>query len=268
MKISDMILVSDLDGTIVPHMGDISEVNLAAIEKFRSLGGTFTIATGRSAIQAKRYIDVLNIKTPVIVNNGANIYDPVKNDNIWVKNFSGTHKQVIYDVINRFPEVGIVVISGLDRYDVIAENELVTEFRNNQSIEFTNADTVSDDCCKVLFLVNEKQMQEVAAFVINKNYPNEDFVISAMICLEMMPKGVSKGYPFAKLLEIYNKDQQNSIAIGDYNNDIEMLQSAGIGVAVDNALENVKAAANLVVKSCEENGLADLIEILIKSARG
>lgn len=267
MQIKDIILVSDLDGTILPHSGIISDGNLNAIKKFRSLGGTFTVATGRSPIQAKEYLDILGVKTPMIANNGANIYDPLTNKNLWVKNLDSSFKQVVFDISSHFSEVGIVTISSDDRYEVVAENDLVREFRSNAVIKFYDTDKITDDCCKVLFLVSDKHMRDVSTFVVNQNYQNEDFVISAQICLEMMPKGVSKAYPFEKLLSFYNKSIENSVAVGDYNNDIEMIKKAGLGVAVGSALENVKAEASLIVKSCEDDGIADLIEYLIKNCK-
>lgn len=263
MQIKDMIIISDLDGTVLPISGVISEKNLEAVERFRSLGGTFTVATGRSPVQARKYLDILKVKTPMIANNGANIYDPSANKNLWVKNFPDSYKQVLTHMLNRFPNVGVITISGDDRYEIVAENKLVETFRRNDRIKFYDTSKITDDCCKVLFLVEEEDMGDVSTYAVNQGFEDESFVISAKICLEMMPKGITKGYPFDRLLEFYGRKRENSVAVGDYNNDIEMLKKAGLGVAVGSALENVKAEAKLVVKSCEEDGIADLIDYII-----
>ncbi len=267
MTIKDLILVSDLDGTIIPNSGKISQKNLDAIKKFRELGGTFTIATGRSPIQAKAFLDEMGIDGPMIANNGAAIYDPKTDENLWVKNFDESYKDVILDVKKQFPHIGIVSISGKDKYEVISNNSIVEKYSKISEAIYQRAvnDEIPDNCCKVLFAVTESELSEVSTYLFSKNYDNVDFVLSGGNCLEMMSKGISKGYPFERLIQIYGKKLENSVAIGDYNNDVEMIEKAGIGVAVENALDNVKAVANLIVKSCEDDGIADLIEYLINN---
>ncbi|MFZ2538473.1 MAG: Cof-type HAD-IIB family hydrolase [Oscillospiraceae bacterium] len=267
MTIKDLILVSDLDGTIIPETGIISRKNIEAIEKFCKLGGTFTIATGRSPIQAKGFLKEMGINGPMIANNGAVIYDPKTDENLWIKNFDKSYKEVLLDVKKQFPHIGIVAISGKDKYDVISNNSIVEEYsRMCQAVYHNNVNgELPDDCCKVLFAIAESDLSEVSTYLLSKEYDNVAFVLSGGNCFEMMPIGVSKGYPFERLIQIFGKKLENSVAIGDYNNDIEMIEKAGIGVAVENALDNVKAVANLVVKSCEDDGLADLIEYLINN---
>lgn len=267
MTIKDLILISDLDGTIIPATGVISKKNLDAINELRKQGGTFTIATGRSPIQAKAFLKEMEIEGPMIANNGAVIYDCKTDENLWVKNFDLTYKDVILDIKKQFPHIGIVAISGKDRYDVISSNRIVEVFATLSDAIYENTinDELPDDCCKILFAIEESDLPELSKYVLYQKYDTVQFVLSGVDCLEMMPKGISKGFPLEKLVEIYGKKLENTIAIGDYNNDIEMIQKAGIGVAVENALDNVKAVADLVVKSCEEDGLADLIEYLINN---
>lgn len=267
MQIKDMILVSDLDGTIVYNMGNVSKKNIDAINKFRSLGGTFTVATGRSPIQAKPYLDEMNIECPIIANNGAVIYHPKNNENLWVKNFNPSYKEVIIDVKAKFPQIGIVAISGIDTYTVLVNNCVVEEYEriSNAGYSVSNNGTPPDECCKVLFAIKKQDISEVSTYLINKGYNDVEFVLSGQTCLEMMPKGISKGYPFERFINIHGKKIENSVAIGDYNNDVEMIQKAGFGVAVGNALDNVKSVADMVVKNCEEDGLCELIKHLINN---
>ena len=77
--------------------------------------------------------------------------------------------------------------------------------------------------------------------------------------LEILPKENSKGKALRRLCEILGIPPENSVAVGDYENDIEMITSAGIGAAVDNAQDSVKEAADIVLPSCEEDAIMHLI---------
>lgn len=267
MNIKDLIIVSDLDGTIIPLTGIISKRNIDAIDKFRSLGGTFTIATGRAPIQAMSIFEKLDIDGAVIANNGAVLYDVRKDENIWIRSFDDEYRKIIIDVKNEFPDIGIIIVSGKHDHYVISSNDTVKAIFEHVKIPYLemSIDVVESDCCKVIFVDDVSKMSDIYHYLTNKNYEKFSFVLSGKACLEMMPNGISKGYSFEMLVQSYGKRLENSVAIGDYNNDIEMLLKANLSVAVDNALDEVKQVADLVVKSCEEDGVADLIEYLIKN---
>ena len=76
---------------------------------------------------------------------------------------------------------------------------------------------------------------------------------------EILPKGISKGSVLPKLAEYLGIDMRRTVAVGDYNNDISMLKSAGVGIAVANATPEAKAAADFVTVSNEENAIAKII---------
>ena len=74
-----------------------------------------------------------------------------------------------------------------------------------------------------------------------------------------MPKGASKGQALGKLAEILGINLNRTIAVGDDNNDISMLKAAGIGSAVENAVEEVKAVADYITVSNNHHAIADII---------
>ena len=75
-----------------------------------------------------------------------------------------------------------------------------------------------------------------------------------------MPKGISKASAMNKIVELFKLDPKKTIAIGDYDNDIAMLESAGVGVAVSNACENLKNAADYITVSNDEHAIKKVIE--------
>mmetsp|Transcript_4769 Transcript_4769/g.8787 ORF Transcript_4769/g.8787 Transcript_4769/m.8787 type:complete len:341 (+) Transcript_4769:91-1113(+) len=86
--------------------------------------------------------------------------------------------------------------------------------------------------------------------------------------LEILPFGASKGKGVSILLEHYGFRQEELLAIGDAENDLEMLKNAGIGCAVDNAMPSVKKIADYIVKSNNQMGVGDAIQQFVKFARG
>ena len=100
-------------------------------------------------------------------------------------------------------------------------------------------------------------MQAVKAHPLAERF---DFVQSAPPYYEILPKGVSKGSVLLRLADLLGISRSRTVAVGDNNNDLSMLQAAALGVAVANATSQAKAAADLVLESTnEEDAVAELI---------
>lgn len=267
MRIKEIILVSDVDGTILPASGIISQKNINAINKFRESGGTFAIATGRSPLHAKEICKTLSVESMIICNNGACIYDIAGNKNMWTQNLDSSFVDVISFVMNKYPFIGIQAIS--DDNDYFTVN--MSDFLRSEIIGLTE---VNLDCpnpydlpkniCKVLFMIHDPYFNEVSMDILLQGFDKFEFVKSGGACFEMMHCGITKGFPLQKLAELYGKTIKNVVAIGDYYNDVDMLKLAHFSAAVENAPADIKAEADVVVKSCEDDGLADFIDLLFE----
>lgn len=269
MRIEDMIIVSDLDGTLVPASRIISQKNIDAILRFRELGGDFTVATGRSPRASRSVFETIQLETPVITNNGAVIYDPKESKPLWAKYLAPSFRDLIREAKENYPEVGIEVITATDEYCHIAnnyrmkDNVTVRDIIDTSNLPLMEERDLPDDSCKVLFTIEPENFGTFTDYLNSKHYTDFEFVRSAADCLEMMAAGINKGYPFGELLKFYGKERAASIAVGDYYNDRELLEAAGIAVAPANAIGEIKERADLVVASCEADGIADLIDYLI-----
>ena len=82
---------------------------------------------------------------------------------------------------------------------------------------------------------------------------------------EIMPKGISKGKALDNLCRLMDLSKENTIVIGDYYNDLEILKNAGLSVCVDNAPDDVKKICRLVVPSCTDGGAGYLLAQIIDS---
>lgn len=264
MKLNNIILVSDLDGTIIPASGIISERNKTAIKKLQQAGGIFSIATGRSPLHAIEIANQLSSDSMIICNNGACIYDTVKNANVWSQCLEGDYIKVINYVLDNYPNVAIQAISNENKYYILRDTDFTKEilfpsFQTNPTIKIEN---LPHNICKVLFLLEPNYFDEISKDILAQNFNGCEFVASGGACFEMMYQGITKGYAIENLKNLYNK--KHVVTIGDYYNDIDMLKKADFSAAVSNAPNEVKMVADVVVKSCKDDGFAEFIDMLFE----
>lgn len=278
LKIKDMILVSDLDGTLLSTVANspkkaISKANLEAIDKFRKLGGTFTIATGRTPVHAIGVAKEVGITDAIIAGNGSEIYHVGDQKTLWCKCLEEGSKSEIMELIKKFPEIGVVIADIDNNFYVLNETE-ATKSREQFHLEqgqpgYTKItpDEFPVNARGGWLEISKPLVQQFILWLANDvKHDYIRFALSGDAWFDLLPLGVSKGLPFEKLVtDIYGKKLENSIAIGDYDNDIEMLKRANLPVAVENATDSVKAVAKLMVKSNKEDGVADLINYLIEN---
>ncbi|TFG81933.1 MAG: hypothetical protein E4G74_03415, partial [Erysipelotrichales bacterium] len=114
----------------------------------------------------------------------------------------------------------------------------------------------SDPCVNLLIFCEEKEKQELAD-LLKRSHP-----IKMPRSLEVTPFGIDKGTTLVEQCRRWNIPVESSIAFGDGINDICMLKAAGIGVAMGNANEEVKAAADMICGRIEDDGLYDCVKEL------
>ena len=116
---------------------------------------------------------------------------------------------------------------------------------------------------KVLFALEEDKMDGLIGFVESRGFEGVDFVRSAPFYYEMLPLDISKGSALKEMKKACGMDDYTVIAVGDYNNDIEMLEAADIGICPSNATEETKASADIVLDvSCEEDAIAKVVDLI------
>ena len=90
------------------------------------------------------------------------------------------------------------------------------------------------------------------------------FVHSEKVLMEILPKNINKGVSIHKFSELFGIDINKIVAVGDFENDVEMIKEAGVGVAVSNACPAAKEVADIVTVSNEEHAIAKVIEDIEK----
>ena len=116
---------------------------------------------------------------------------------------------------------------------------------------------------QAMFLGSQEQVDAFEADFGQEICQRFSCVRSQPVIYEAMPSGVTKAFALERLAKQLDVNPQEIMAIGDANNDIEMLEYAGLGVAMGNASDYVKGLADAITDSCEENGVATAIEKFI-----
>lgn len=263
-RISDFLVVTDIDQTLLNSAHEVPERNLEAISRFRAKGGRFTIATGRGIESARRLARLLDLDTPAIVSNGSVIYDYTADAILAEETLPGEIKDLTYRLLARFPNVGAEAFSKNDTY-VLQYNRQIHDHIALERFTYTEAldgKQPTGGWTKALFAGTPEEIARMNEYVQSLDGVQAEFVMSAPVYLEILPKGVNKGTGLMQLARILGVDAQCTVAVGDYYNDEAMIRMAGIGAMVENAPAELKEKADLLVGHCDSGAVADLIEHL------
>ena len=267
MNFENVIIMTDIDGTLVTDQKQILDCDREAIDRFRKGGGTFTLATGRGYSMAKPIADRIALDVPAVIFNGSAVYDFSQDKFLWHSSLESSAKQVLKDILAHFPDMGCEVLCAEDVY-VPSMNEIERQHLAIENVTpiICEVDDISGDWLKVLLAYPPSQMQTLIDFVHeHTNYMNNcHWVRSEIHYFEMLPEGVNKGSGFKRLLDILNRPDAFTVGVGDYNNDIELIRDAKLGVAVASAQEAAKEAADLIVCDNNSGAVSELINYIEK----
>lgn len=270
--ITKVMIFSDMDGTLLNSEKQVNDIDRKAIEKFISLGGKFTIATGRTIQSFEQYRSIIDLKMPIIMYNGAGIYDYISGKLLYAKSLPETSRKITAEILDKMQCAGGEVLRPDGTYI----------FRNNKYEQFHTDlckvvpkymginDIPSGDWLKVLFSLEHEKISELETLIHKLGFDEQaDFVRSSDIFLEMLPKGTSKGSALDEYRKLDGMDSYIFVAVGDFDNDIEMIANADFGVCPANAEISVKNTADLVLNHTNDNGaVAELIEYIIDKTEG
>ena len=260
---SDVLIITDLDGTLLPSNKKVSEKDIEAIREFQERGGKFAIATGRTLQAAKRYLVQLQPNTPVILFNGAAIYEPKTGEMLYTQELPEEAVSITRQVLEAFPDVSAEILR--------ADGTYVTRMTSNEK-EHLRICQVEPVLCmldevpkgewlKVLFAISPERMRALQTYFHEKNWTCTDFVQSEARFYEMLPKGATKGSALRMYKSLCHETVKTIVAAGDFDNDLEMLQEADISACPSNAQPCVQKTVDIVLDhSCEESAIAELIQ--------
>ena len=259
------LFATDLDETLFHTGTPISKRNFDAVHRMIDAGVIFAIATGRmyqSTLPIAKQLQ-LDENLPIISYNGASIRT-VGGEHLFDKFFDPA---LVKELIEFFREKKWhVQLYHKDEYFYAERNQYSEIYETllnykGHAVGFEGLLERTDSVYKFLTIgENHDEMLERAAEIREKFAGRVDSYPSGPQYCEIVLPGLSKSSAVKFLAEKYNIKPEEILAIGDSENDLEMIRDAGIGVAPANATDSVKAAADKLVSSCVDDGFAEAVE--------
>lgn len=285
MKNIRMVLL-DLDGTLLNQYGKISSRSKSIIKKLIDSDIKVVIATGRNLIQARMLTkDIEGLH--YLVSNGAyveladsrlindnllpkeklvNILDSIDLDKTLVflqgKDFIRTNLSKPKELFNKALSKGLKYLFNPKKMFAMLRKE-TTIGKVTKSVDDIKgyACKSTEEFYKVLAVGNREELVEV-----RKELKKLGLSISSSSSgnLEINNEGVSKGVALKLLCKEFNIDIQDTLAIGDGGNDVEMVKSAGKGVAMGNSInQELRKVADIITDSHDKEGVAKILEQIL-----
>ena len=260
------LLVSDLDGTLIGDGHRVSDENIAAIRAFVAAGGRFLGATGRTELNAEPYTEGLPLSAPWILYNGAAIWDWTSQHFLYKASLDRALAEGFSRrVMEQLPTVDIQVYCGGPFYQINASAPSdAIAVREGQHFEIKPIEAITEDWLKVLFCSDSPETLDAIEALLESDplRAKAHKMRSGPRYFEVTAAGVTKGSALARLRRLLDPEPTCVVAIGDYINDIEMIQEADIGAAPECAHEEVRRHADLITACHRQSAIADLLRRL------
>ena len=262
--ISKVLLITDMDGTFLPASKVPSRGNIEAIDAFQRDGGKFSIATGRSLQASKQYFGQFSVNAPIIMCNGGMVYDIRTKTQYYDVYLPDKAREFTKNILADNPDVGCEILP-IEGVFVPQMTDMEREHCGICKVEpfLCSVDEIPDNWYKVLFAQTPEKIGKLIDYVSRSGFDGVDFVRSAPMYFEMLPMDISKGTALKEMRKACGMQDHTIVAVGDYNNDIEMLRYADVGICPSNSTDETKAAADIVLDvSCEEDVIAEVIRYI------
>lgn len=264
------LIAFDMDGTLLNSRKEITPLTLAAIKKAAAAGKQIVLSTGRGRTELRAYLELMPEIRYLICTSGALVYDIRTGQTVYSQKLApalvkrlleismeekamihllGAESIVQTDQLEHMERYGMGIYKTTFRRVAAAWDDLYGTYCAApfalEKVNFYHADSESRERTK-------KRIQEAGLPVLMVNAERGSLEISA--------PGADKGAGLKKLCEYLGLPLEKTIAVGDAENDTSILKTAGLAVAMGNALPEIQALSEAVVADCDHDGCAEAIE--------
>ncbi len=258
------LIALDVDGTIITHAGHLADPVRDAIEGCVRDGHHVVIATGRSVVATMPVLARLGITQGYAVcSNGAVTLrlDPRREKGYKiVEKVTFDPRPALTLLRDELPDA-LVAVEDLGRGFLVSARFPDGELMGDQRVVAWD-DLVAKRVTRVTLRMPDAEPEEFMAHVERIGLHEVSYAVGWTAWLDINPEGVSKGSALEQLRRRLGVEPADTVAVGDQRNDLEMLHWAARGVAMGNAPDEVKAAADEVTGSVDEAGLATVLASL------
>ncbi|GGE72341.1 Cof-type HAD-IIB family hydrolase [Priestia taiwanensis] len=263
------LIALDLDGTLLKDDKTISDRSKQVLQKAREQGHYVVISTGRPYRASEIYYNELQLDSPIVNFNGAYVHHPL--DSSWEVQHTPLDVNIAKNIIQECREIGIknVLAEVIDDVYIHYPDESldhIFQMGNPNIFMGDPLDTLRRDPTCLLIDADEEEVEKVRTHLSNVHAEVIDHRrwAAPWHVIEIVRTGLSKAVGLQRIAEYYNIPQERIIAFGDEDNDFEMIEYAGYGIAMGNAIDELKNRANDVTLTNEEDGIAIYLEKLLK----
>ena len=270
------LVASDLDGTLLNKNKEITPRLFAALKKLDELGIYFVPSTGRPFGTVPQAIKELPFLKYVITSNGATIYDAVEQKNIIENYLTPEAVDAVIEIARELPVITEYFIEGKAYiakkvYDDLSPFNLteshVTYIKNSRTPveDFWNEMKRNNTVLENINLVFADMELRKETWNRLKALGLASVTAATTKNIEITSLYATKAKALEKLCEVLGFTRENVVAMGDGDNDMPMIQFAGIGVAMANGEKHIKQAADIIADDCNDFGAAKILEQIIES---
>lgn len=261
------LVATDIDGTILKYTGKFNPEVIDCIHRLDRNGIKVVLVTGRMHRAAKMVADMLNLQSPIVSYQGALVRENTKEEKTLYERYipTDTSRKIIDWAKKRKLHMNLYLDDNLC---VEAFDDATRRYTDYQQVPYNIISFENADLNKVnkILLIDYNNADKITQVTkeLQKDFPDLFIVKSTDFFCEVCHKEATKGDGLRCLQEFYKISKEETLTIGDHNNDIDLLLAGGVKVAMGNATDELKAIADYITDSVDNNGFVKAIEKFVE----
>lgn len=261
------LIFFDIDGTLLDTQGNYSPTLQQQLQRLKNQGVKLAIASGRPAIAAQFLFDELAINDAGLFCTGAELYNPKKQEHLQLHCLAVDELKFLYERI-RFHKLYCEFYSS--RFYTAGNNSDISSI-HSQHLRVSPQDMAPKQILEgdfpliklLLGTNNKKAANELELLALE--FPQFEFAFAHFLArpdwvfASVVSRAANKEMGFKQLLDYHQVNAKEVMAFGDSHSDMVFLEHAGLGVAMGNAGDKVKAVADMVTLSADDDGVAKIL---------
>lgn len=263
MKLANVkLVVTDMDGTLLNNNHEVSSLFFELFKKLKEHNITFIVATGRPLYSVLDKLESIKNDIIIVAENGGLV---IKNDEVLLStSMKKDNLHSINELLTTLPEANVVFCTKNKAYTTSKSKKLMAllneYYKDHETIH--HIDEISDPIYKIA-IYHEISSEKHLYPHLKHLEDNFKVKVSANHWVDISENNANKGYAIELLQKKYNFSSKETLAFGDYNNDIEMLKVAYFSYAMENAHPLVKDTARFITKNNNNFGVESILSLLI-----
>ena len=245
------IIIADIDGTVTSVGGyEVSDRLKTAVQSAVAAGLHFTLASGRGFTEAERIFNQLELTTMAVISAGTEVVDPKTGQVAWGQKLSLKQLESIMQLLKPYDPKVLFAEEPADKIAELSKRDPVSD--EQQTVFVIGLDSGEAE----EMVRDGKALKEIGVHTTPS-------WTEGKVDVHFTHEQANKQHTVTELLAMYGIDMQHAAGVGDSGNDLPLFRAVGFKVAMGNGSDELKAAADTVVGTVEEDGLAQFIEAVV-----